>query len=516
MKIRLTLALGWLFGVALALSAGQAMPTAHAERHLQTATPVRRINAPYINNANPPIPRRAISWFGRVNPTDNYSDVRVIYNNDALYVTLHVIDRVLWYDSTPSAAELPQWDGATLLLHTAGNTGTAPTTASYQFVAGLNHSQARSSYQAAYRGNGTAWAGASTAFETTTGWRGDGINNGASAKGWTVTFRIPFASLGLTSTQVTNRVWGMGVVLHDRDVQTGAPVPTQNWPGTVNAAQPATWGQLRFGTPTYTPPNTSSRTTVTIRHGLNGATVSDAHVGGHTDCGARNQASNYFNGWGDNNYARYEQVNVQNQSDISDWPCFSKFYVTFPLNQIPAGKVIVSATLTMYQFGNSDPAQAPPSTIQVLTVGQDWDENTITWNNAPLAVENVASSRVDPLTQFPGWPGAARTWDVSLAAASAYGASSPLRLVLYSADGAYHTGKYFSSSDAPSWNQAARPTLQIVWGNPSGGAAAGETDLLFLPVVAEETQSVPSDAPLVETVGETMEPAEEAPTEATE
>jgi len=27
-------------------------------------------------------------------------------------------------------------------------------------------------------------------------------------------------------------------------------------------------------------------------------------------------------------------VNVQNQSDISDWPCFSKYYVTFPLDAV--------------------------------------------------------------------------------------------------------------------------------------------------------------------------------------
>jgi hypothetical protein len=55
-------------------------------------------------------------------------------------------------------------------------------------------------------------------------------------------------------------------------------------------------------------------------------------------------------------------------------------------------------------------------------------------------------------------------WDVSRAVVQAQASRQPLRLVLYSADGAYHSGKYFSSSDVPGWNQAARPTLTITWG----------------------------------------------------
>jgi len=34
--------------------------------------------------------------------------------------------------------------------------------------------------------------------------------------------------------------------------------------------------------------------------------------------------------------------------------------------------------------------------------------------------------------------------------------------VLYEADSAYHSGKYFTSSDTGDWNEAGRPTLQVI------------------------------------------------------
>jgi hypothetical protein len=50
--------------------------------------------------------------------------------------------------------------------------------------------------------------------------------------------------------------------------------------------------------------------------------------------------------------------------------------------------------------------------------------------------------------------------------ADAYRAGAPLQIVMYTGDGAYHSGKYFSTSDTGEWNAVARPTLTIVWGNP--------------------------------------------------
>jgi hypothetical protein len=129
--------------------------------------------------------------------------------------------------------------------------------------------------------------------------------------------------------------------------------------------------------------------------------------------------------------------------------------------------VVVSATLKMHQFGNSYPAEAEASLIQVLVVRKDWDENNLTWNNAPSPVENVSRSWVQPLLSLPPWPGVPIEWDVSSATAQAYNRGLPLRLALYSADAAYHSGKYFSSSDVGDWNQASRPTLTIILGDPT-------------------------------------------------
>jgi hypothetical protein len=88
----------------------------------------------------------------------------------------------------------------------------------------------------------------------------------------------------------------------------------------------------------------------------------------------------------------------------------------------------------------------------------------LTWNNAPLALENVSAAWVDPLDSFPGWPGVPREWDVSRAVGEAYAAGTSLRLALYEDDWAYHSGKYFVSSDAGDWNEVGRPTLTVTWG----------------------------------------------------
>jgi hypothetical protein len=97
----------------------------------------------------------------------------------------------------------------------------------------------------------------------------------------------------------------------------------------------------------------------------------------------------------------------------------------------------------------------------VSTVGEDWNEATLTWNNAPLAVENVAAAWAGVFPQSPGEP---REWDVSRAVAQAYAAGTPLRLALYESDWAYHSGKYFRSSETDEYEQWMRPTLSVSWG----------------------------------------------------
>jgi hypothetical protein len=429
---------------------------------------VRRVNAPFFSGTMD-YNQAAIFWFGRVTSTENYTDVRVGYTSVNLYIRLDVFDRFLFYDTTPAAAELTSWDAATLYFNRDGNTGSAPSTNAYRLVAQLNHTGDSAIHRTAYRGDGSAWVADPFAFTALTTWQGNALNDAVDDRGWGVIFRVPFASLGLTGPPAPGTVWGLALQLHDRDDAAGAPIPLKFWPEIMTGAQPSTWGQVHFGLPAYTPPPSLPGGVVTIRQGLNGAVVPDAGVGGTIGNLCPGSASFIWNQWGEANFAGAPGVNIQNQGNIADWPCFARYYLTFPLSALPAGKAIQSATLTLHQWGGSDPSAALPSLLQALTVSGDWSENTLTWNNAPLALENVAQTWAEVVNDCgaPGgmaWPCAARQFDVSRAVAQAYAAGIPLRLAIYEADLARHSGKYFTTSDEEDWNAVGRPTLTVVWG----------------------------------------------------
>lgn len=432
-------------------------------RAAETPSMPRRLNAPYLPGV---INTRemAVAWFGQVTPDANYADLRIAYNDTELQIMLAIMDRRLWYDESPSPADLTQWDSATIYLDKNGTTGTTLTPSAYRFDGQLNWWESpRTNWQAAYRGSSGAWASAAVAFTTVAGykWESDlvgGFNNNQNNRGWIIVYHIPFSSLGLSGPPPQGTVWAIGAAVHDRDVA-AAPGPDQIWPDTFNPTQPISWAQLRFGLPWYTPAPAAPRGTITVQQGLGGAQVPDAQVGGWTNCGQN--VSDYFASWGSINYAGVQWVNVQNQSDIADWPCFARYYVTFPLN-VPADKTIISATVTLRQFGNAGGGAAVPSYIQVLSIDQDWSENTITWNNAPLAAENLGGQWVNPMAN-PGYPGIPISWDVSRAAAEAYANGQPLRLAFYSADSDYHSGRYFYTSD--NVDAPVRPILTVTWGD---------------------------------------------------
>ncbi len=428
-----------------------------------TAAAAPRVNVPGFQE-NISYVELAIFWFGSVTSSENYADVRMAYNNSELRVYVSIFDRLTWYDGSPTPGDLTNWDAITLLLDKDGNLGSAPDARSYRFVGQLRWWETPSDYQTAYQGTGSGWNSAPTPFTTEATWvsyntPGDDEDD----RGWMIVFHIPFSSLGISGPPAQGTQWGLGLMLHDRDSAAGPPLLVKTWPKLLAQDRPSTWGQLVFGLPGYTPATLSPSGATNIRQGLNGAIVKDAHVGGHTLCGEEFNPD-FFNGWGDRNFAGYDQINIQNQANLGDWPCFSKYYVTFPLDAIPPGKTILSAQLTMYQFGNSSPQEANSSLIQVLTVNEDWNESTITWNNAPYAWENVGRAWVGVLPAYPGLPGVAREWDLSRAVAEAYQKGIPLRLALYSADGAMHSGKYFFSSNMDDYTQTSRPVLTVTWG----------------------------------------------------
>lgn len=409
----------------------------------------------------------AIFWFGKVNLTENYADVRVGYSNTELFVHVSVFDRLVWYSNSPSVNNLEEWDAATVYLNLGGNEGNAPSSGAYRFVAQVRPNWKEAlDYQAAYQGDGSGWKKASLTFSSKTGYRGIPNNMDRDA-GWSVTYRIPFTSLGMGKPPAKGTIWGLGVAVHDRDDLSGSPINDQTWPTGINRERSSTWGQLAFGHLDQSPLIPNAKGSVTIRQGLNGAKVVDGEVGGHTTCG---QGLDRFTEWGDMNYANHPQnyiVNIQNQYDVADFPCFSKFFITFPLNQVPAGKVISSAELTLYQFGNAGGGEwgsAPSSLIQVFTISEKWQETTITWNNAPQAVENISQAWVPWLSSYPGPKGLPRVWDVTAAVTEAYAFGDDVQLALYSSDNSMHSGKYFWSSDYST--QTSRPTLEVYWTDP--------------------------------------------------
>ena len=327
-------------------------------------------------------------------------------------------------------------------------------------------------YQATYRGSGSGWSAQAIPFANYYGYMGTVPGDALEDKGWAVSFSIPYSSLGL-SKPAAGTTWRMHLEVFNRNSQAGPALGSQTWPETGSAANPSTWGNLRFGLPTYTPPALNGAQTITVRSGLPGAVVKDVAVGGGAECGGA-AYPDYFAEWGLLNYNGQGNVNIQNQGNISDWPCYSRYYATFSLPSVPAGKILRSARLSLSHMGGSDPTHAVPSWIQVLTVNEDWTESSANWNNTPLARENLGGILIP--VYDPNWSDPAiwtklprREWDVSLAVLDAYTRGVPLRLALYSADkGAdgMHTGKYFVSNDTGDWNAANRPTLVIEYVNP--------------------------------------------------
>lgn len=436
---------------------------------------LRTVNLPYVpdligSNPEPPPSWRiarlsdmSIFWFGKITDAENYVDVRVAYTESELVVYVAVIDRYVRYDPMPVANALLNWDAVSVAVSLGGRVP-APDTTTYRFDlqygggTGVTH-------QAAFRGNGSGWSQVSIPFTTFSSDRWEDLVNGSTSKGWSAMMRIPFSSLGIVGRPADGTVWGLSVYNRDRDSQSNPAVVEKTWPEAADRGAPSTWGRMRFGLPTYSAPYAPADT-VTIRHGLNGADVQDANVGGYTSCGSLAE-SDYWGLWGILTWSDYwsgrTDFSVQNQSDISDWPCFAKYYIRFPLASIPPNKVIRSARFVLNHWSNPD---GPRSLIQVSTVAGEWSAPTLNWNNAPMPLENVSRAWVE---SFPpgstNFPGTAYAFDVSGAVAAAYASGQQsLSLAVYSADAAMSSGKYFIASRSD--YQTERPRLLISWDNP--------------------------------------------------
>jgi hypothetical protein len=406
-------------------------------------------------------PRMAIFWFGRVDTRNNYADIRIGYNQNNLSLYAAVFDHDLLHAESPAPSDLTRWDALAIYLQPDnGAAGLEP--GAYQFIVQASPGyESFAWYQTANIWNGKTWYPKKLNFSSQSGWRGSAFDDGQPDMGWNAQIDIPFTSLGIEAP-AEGIQWRLGIELYDRDTREDPLRAPQVWPAHFSADNAASWGRLQFGRAEQENQNIAFDQEIP----LSGS--QDAAVGGGATCG---ENIDFWTAWGDRNGQANENqqayVNIQNQRDIADWPCFSKAYFQLPLNQIEPDKTIKAAYLRLYQFGNAgqtgSPMQPYRSFIQAFITGANWSAGTITWNNAPQVKENIAITAVEPLDAFPGWPGQAVYWDITAAVQQAIQAGTPLSVALYSADGAYHSGKYFSSADAPDWNAAARPALLILY-----------------------------------------------------
>jgi hypothetical protein len=473
-----------LIGALLLPRTGHAQDGANPQTlSTAVAAALPTVRVPYFSGgANPG--QGAIFWLGKVDRGANYADVRIAYDDNALVLITHVFDRRVTYDpAANTGGDLTGFDAVSLYLDVQTDAGAPLGTASYRFDAAMNHWEPRAQYQRAFTFVNSAWQGADLPFTTEAGFRAE-LNDEKDDRGWSMRYRVPFSSMGLTAAPSQGAVLRMALVIHDRDAGNESPLADQTWPRATALDQPASWGRIVLGVPQYQAPAAADIQRVTIRHGEAGAVVPDAAVGGHSTCG-ESYNPDFFDGWGDANYAGFAQLNIQNQWDVADWPCFSKFYITFPLDALPEASSVLSATLTMYMFGNAGygPGDAKQSYMQVARVAEDWSEQTVTWNNAPPLLQNYTWSWVDPIEDPNDHSGRPRTWDLARAVADAHAEGTPLRLVIYSTDGDYHSGKYFWSSDA---DLGARPRLDIAWGR--AGYAVTATPLKHMIRTGETAQ----------------------------
>jgi hypothetical protein len=438
---------------------------------LQSASP-RTVNIPYLPE-DFSWTESAIFWFGlneQGAPSRNYVDIRMAYTAQALHIRATVVDYYLWYDENPKPSDdLTQYDAISIYLNTNHDQAGAPQSDDYTFLIGARHWQDMAAYLRQARGTGSGWNSTWTAAwsgESAMQWNcnpGPNSNTCGIDYGWWAAYTIPWTALGLSGPPSEGTMWGLGVQLYDRDDQPPAGyVAPEYWPETFNANGPASWGKLHFGYASYTPALAEvSGSTVIRASSVTDNTVEDSWMGGGGTCSGGHEGGSEIN------HGDSSDLFVGSEIQPTHFPCFNKSFLRFSLNSIPPGKEIISATLTLHLWGNAGaPGQAQPSWVSLFTITDPWSEMAINWNNAPLAQENISASWVNPVLEFPGWPGVPYSWNATQAVAEAYAQDIPASLAIYSSDSDQHSSKYLTSSETGDWNVESRPTLKVMWGEP--------------------------------------------------
>ncbi|MEM9776547.1 MAG: DNRLRE domain-containing protein [Chloroflexota bacterium] len=442
------------------------------------------VNANFVDNDRISQTLSSVFWFGELDATQNHIDIRVAYNTNELQFFASVFDRELFFDEAAVESRFDQYDTVSIYLKPKGSSQT------FLFKSQLFNAKDQLDYRIAYRDSGSgfvrddsiSFTGPTNDFPNLV-WYGESLNNESTDprdqdRGWYTRFNIPFSEIGMPTPE-TGDVWEIAIVGHDRDDAAGNVVNSQIWPPTAAVTDTASWGELRFGRTADDSPFATQTGSISLRHGVNGVDIIDAQVGGGTNCGI-DYDPDFFNGWATHNFNGDAQINVQNQMNTEDWPCFSKILISVPVSSIPAFKEIISAELTMFQFGNAgggafDPAVG--SNLQIMTVDSGFDEATVNWINSPSVVEHIDEVWVDPINNANNFanPPIPVTWDVKSAVKQAIADGERMNLVIYSADWALHSGKYFYSSDANDVDH--RPLVNITYGD-----AEAPSNFVYLPL----------------------------------
>ncbi|MEZ4583238.1 MAG: hypothetical protein R3A10_16660 [Caldilineaceae bacterium] len=95
---------------------------------------------------------------------------------------------------------------------------------------------------------------------------------------------------------------------------------------------PATWSQLNFGWYVALPGALVPDGVTTIRQVT---APKPAHVGGHGNCG---EGLDHLTEWGEANYPARPRSTSRTSGTSPTIRVFSKYFVTFPLDAIPAGR----------------------------------------------------------------------------------------------------------------------------------------------------------------------------------
>lgn len=451
--------------------------------------------------------RSAIFWFGRIGARDDSTEVRVGYGDDFIMVHAAVLDREIHDGATDDALEA--WDSLRLLIDLDGGSSKATIDARSLRIDAQAHRQG-TDRSVVYRGEAGTWkkvdvpiGGAAVekppSLVLVKAYRGEAQDQ---SRGWHVTFFIPWSFLDLDGPPAAPAdTWRVALRQFDRDSADGSLKGTpQAWPGGILDDQdPSSWGTWQLvpgtfatwessgsapghGQPAYAisaapvdiVPGTEA--TITIRRGLDSDVIEEGSVGASETLCSGDDSYNFGDGPASfGGHTGWSYFHVQNQEDYADWPCFARIYLKFPLEKLPAGKVVVAARLRLHhKEPTSGGSEGERSLIQAFLVGNQlrsgerWTSDNLSWNEAPLPLANLAGCWGDRTGNVDtGWDALPLwEWDVTRGVQRAAGdAATEVSFALYSADGEYHTGKQFvNSGDFADWGDPGqRPTLEITY-----------------------------------------------------